>query len=426
MEFTEEEKKVFEVDENEYFDPYCFEKHLLDIYLTDDNEEIEHNMNVTLNFIKKMITEISKKKGYDIVGNESYDTDILLNEIIDVPKEKKDLIASFNPLLYKKPEKLNKYFYSLTKDLSWEDLQYLAESFKWLNDGFRSFFASHLEKLITLSAKLYYELDVPKEDTSFFGTSTSENDDVLEDVNSDTKPDEIAVDPSEFVEWSTNDEWMDMYNVKAPETPSNTIELDKETLIKYVKFINVIEEFIKYRKLGFDIINKLNELIKQRKLEEFYSDEEFSSMFDLIMNHDTTKCSYYFHGTQCLEDAKSIADEGLGMMQDSLSSTSYREFSKDDVILYERGFCGEIGRYAIVIIEAPKNNNGEEQNVVTELQNPSSINFSPSGLQGLTGKPNYIVLPEYIVGYVDKKNKQIVFNPKYRNYEQFSISTHTR
>ena len=199
-----------------------------------------------------------------------------------------------------------------------------------------------------------------------------------------------------------------------------------ETLIEYIKFINIIEPFIKYRKIGFNIINKLYELSRQKKLEDFYSNEEFSEMFDLIMQHDITKCSYYYHGTQCLEDAQSIIDEGLGMMQDNLQSTSYREFTKDEVILYERGFGGEIGRDAIVIIEIPKNSNGEELNIVTQLQDASSIHFSPSGLQGLNGKPNYVVLPENIVGYVDKKNKQIVFNSKYKNYEQFSNNRRTR
>ena len=48
-------------------------------------------------------------------------------------------------------------------------------------------------------------------------------------------------------------------------------------------------------------------------------------------------------------------------------------------------------------------------------------NLSPSGLQGLDGKSNYIVKPENIVGYVDKLNKKVVFNPKYRNYKAITM-----
>ena len=429
MNLTDEEKKVFEILEKEYFDPSCFENYLLNIYVTDDNEEAKHNMSVTLNFIKKMIIELSKKREYDIVGNESYDIDNLLNEIIDVPSETDEiLLTNFNPLLYKNPEKLSNYFNLLTSNLSWEDLKRLAQSFNWVNDGFRTFFANYFEKLIDLSVKLYYELDKSEEQEQFAKISIldEENDDWAEDNSENLEKDEMVMEFDEFGEWASDDEWMNDINSSISDISPNTVELNKETLIECIKFINIIEPFVKYRKLGFNIINKLYELARQKKLEDFYSNEEFSAMFDLIMEHDKTKCSYYFHGTQCLEDAQSIIDEGLGMVQDNLQSTAYREFTKDEVILYERGFGGEIGRDAIVIIEIPKNSNGEELNIVTQLQDASSIHFSPSGLQGLNGKPNYVVLPENIVGYVDKKNKQIVFNSKYKNYEQFSNNRRTR
>lgn len=429
MNFTDEEKKVFGILEKEYFDPSCFANYLLNIYVTDDNEEAKHNMSVTLNFIKKMIIELSKNRGYDIVGNESYDIDNLLNEIIDVPSETDEiLLTNFNPLLYKNPEKLSNYFNLLTSNLSWEDLKWLAQSFGWVNDGFRTFFANYLEKLINLSVKLYYELDKSEEQEQFAKISIldEENDDWAEDNSENLEKDEMVMEFDEFGEWDSDDEWMNDINSSISDISPNTVELNKETLIECIKFINIIEPFVKYRKLGFNIINKLYELARQKKLEDFYSNEEFSAMFDLIMEHDKTKCSYYFHGTQCLEDAQNIIDEGLGMMQDNLESTAYREFTKDEVILYERGFGGEIGRDAIVIVEVPKNSNGEEENIVKKLKNIASIHFSPSGLQGLNGKPNYIVLPENIVGYVDKKNKQIVFNSKYKNYEQFSTNRRTR
>ena len=331
-----------------------------------------------------------------------------------------------NPFKKKKYE--HAIYNLLTKNLSWKDLQWLAQSFNWVNDGFRTFFANYFEKLIDLSVKLYYELDKSEEQEQFAKISIldEENDDWAEDNSENLEKDEMVMEFDEFGEWASDDEWMNDINSSISDISPNTVELNKETLIECIKFINIIEPFVKYRKLGFNIINKLYELARQKKLEDFYSNEEFSAMFDLIMEHDKTKCSYYFHGTQCLEDAQSIIDEGLGMVQDNLQSTAYREFTKDEVILYERGFGGEIGRDAIVIVEVPKNSNGEEENIVKQLKNIASIHFSPSGLQGLNGKPNSIVLPENIVGYVDKKNKQIIFNSKYKNYEQFSTNRRTR
>ena len=114
MNFTDEEKKVFEILEKGYFDPSCFENYLLNIYTNDDNKEARKNMNVTLNCIKRMIIELSKKREYDIVGNESYDIDNLftifhkvrirdnLFKLIKSPNfniEKKQNISSINKKL---------------------------------------------------------------------------------------------------------------------------------------------------------------------------------------------------------------------------------------------------------------------------------------------------------------------------------------
>ena len=138
------------------------------------------------------------------------------------------------------------------------------------------------------------------------------------------------------------------------------------------------------------------------------------------MAHDTKKHTYHFHGTQDLESAKSIMQEGLGMMRESLSTTSYTEFTMDEVILYSRGLGGEIGRDAIIIIDEPITEDGKAKEIVEPLQSDKKIHFSPSGLQGLNGKPEYIVNPQYIVGYVDKRNKAIIYNPRYYAYSKFN------
>ena len=117
-----------------------------------------------------------------------------------------------------------------------------------------------------------------------------------------------------------------------------------------------------------------------------------------------------------------IMKEGLGMMRESLSTTAYQEFSMDDVILYSRGFAGEIGSSAIVIIDEPCKDNRKEK-IVRPLGEGEKIHFSSSGLQGLTGEPHYIVDSKYIVGYVDKENKAIIFNPRYYDYNRFQTQS---
>lgn len=113
MELTEEEKKVFEVEKYGCFDPFIIGDMMLPMYDTDLNDERIHEFNVTLNFVKKMINESSKRKNYKIDDNEKYDIDTLLAKIIEAP-EKGELLSDFNPLLYKSPNDLEEYFKRIT------------------------------------------------------------------------------------------------------------------------------------------------------------------------------------------------------------------------------------------------------------------------------------------------------------------------
>lgn len=144
----------------------------------------------------------------------------------------------------------------------------------------------------------------------------------------------------------------------------------------------------------------------------------FFKDFKNIMNHDKEKHNYLFHGTQDLESAENIMNEGLGMMRKELSATTYSEFSMDDVILYSRGFVGEIGRDAVVIIDQPIDDDGKKKDIVKRIDEDKEIHFAPSGLQGLDGKPLYIVDSKYIIGFVNKRDKKIVYNPKYYSYDK--------
>lgn len=286
---------------------------------------------------------------------------------------------------------------------------------------------------------MYYELDatniqknnpfaqiIEYEDDNEQNEEWVETDNIVDNQNSISSEETFEVG-----DWETDIEWMEeTFESKDEQDKTNTneptVELNEKTLTECIKFINCVTELMKYNIIGKHIVEKLHELSNQKKLEEFYSNETFSVNFDKLMEHDKTKDSYYFHGTQCLEDAETIANEGLGMMRSDLTTTAYKEFSKDEVILYERGWGGEIGRHAIVIIDVPKDVDGSEINIVMPLTDASNINFNPSGLQGLNGKANYIVPSENIVGYVDKLNKKIIFNPRYKNYDQFAEQTNHR
>lgn len=363
------------------------------------NDEEVQNLYALIKFILLDIAEI---RGLNVDENETFDMDTVLNKIVEVPSELKD----FNPLYFKSEEKLNKYIDDKTKNMTLDELNKFLEFFSYggMCDSFRSYMVDYITGLMEKIDELHLEsfgssrlVDIDEEG---FGNPKS-NGEHEEYINQD----DIFLD-------TDNKENADLDGRKTSD----------KNLIKYIKYINSFPQIIKYQSNARKIESKLIDLSNQKKLNEFYSNKSFTKEFEKIMSHDTKQHIYHFHGTQGLESADLIMQEGLGMTQNFLSSTSEREFTKDDVILYSRGFMNEIGRDAIVIIDQPRLKDGKPKTIVEPLQSDKKIHFVPSGLQGLDGEPRYIVDPQYIVGYVDKKNKTIIYNPRYYDYSRFNDS----
>ena len=418
MELTEKEKEIFRLHDEELVEnaSYHVEDGLLEAYYT-TNENSE-SMNVTYSYVKRMIVEYCKKKNYNINPDIRPSTDEILTRIVELD----EYVPGFNPLYYKNPQQMNNYFDNLTKDMNSEELDRVIFGFsRVINDSFRNYFIQFIPKLIDLSGKIEEELrdkelgysewvDSEFEDTGWIDKEWDDSEWIDEEWQDSTESEKVWGEPTIKAE-----EWTE-------EPTKEDKELSEESLRIYLEFINVVKELVKYKILGNKISNKLFDLKNKRKIDEFLSDESFLKDFTKILEHDKRKKAYYFHGTQCLADADTILEEGLGMMQDNLTSTSYKEFSMEDIILYSRGLGGEIGRDAIVIIDVPKDKNGKEIDVVRKTTPDDNLHFCPSGLQGLSGKAEYIVPTEYIVGYIDKLNKKVVFNPNYKEFDRFEIS----
>ena len=352
--------------------------------------------------IKFILLDIAEIRGLNVDENETFDMDTVLNKIVEVPSELKD----FNPLYFKSEEKLNKYIDDKTKNMTLDELNKFLEFFSYggMCDSFRSYMVDYITGLMEKIDELHLEsfgsnrlVDIDEEG---FGNPKSNG---------------------EHEEYITQDDiFLDTDNKENADLDGG--KTSDKNLIKYIKYINSFPQIIKYQSNARKIESKLIDLSNKKKLNEFYSNKSFTKEFEKIMSHDTKQHIYHFHGTQDLESADLIMQEGLGMTQNSLSSTSEREFTKDDVILYSRGFMNEIGRDAIVIIDQPRLKDGKPKTIVEPLQSDKKIHFVPSGLQGLDGEPRYIVDPQYIVGYVDKKNKTIIYNPRYYDYSRFNDS----
>lgn len=422
MELTDEEKKIFRV-ENYFKDMYGeygrsasdrIERRILDSYSSNSDA-----VKITYGYIKRILLEVAKKRNLVIQDDLAFDIDELLKQIIEVPPELED----FDVLSYKDYTNLEKYLKEKTKGKTSSEL----EEFRLYFNGFgeiHDFMSDYIPEILNKIDVLDYEADKVVEkwtdldEEMLKGEDWDESDwEALEkEMESKKENNEVVfLDDEEFVE---DEDFVYIEGIKMKKIPKVT----DEELISFIKYINTYPEIIKCKTNANKAEGFLSKLSSKTKLQEFYSNPKFLQDFKKIMEHDLKSHTYYFHGTQDLESADMIMKEGLGMMRESLSTTAYPEFSMDNVILYSRGFMGEIGSSAIVIIDEPCKDNRKEK-IVKPLEKEEKIHFSPSGLQGLTGEPHYIVDTKYIVGYVDKENKAIIFNPRYYDYNRFQTQS---
>lgn len=417
IELTEQEKELFKEHDEELRESasYHVEDGLIDSY-SSNNERVQ----ITYGYIKRILLEVAKKRGLNINGDESFYMDALLNEIMDIPEE----LVDFNPIYFKSEEQLQNYVNGKTESMTSEEIESFLIYFRGVNgiggltDSFREYMTGYIPILAERIDQLEFESREDEQAADDWELGNS--DDVGEPIIEYSDGEEEWADWEGWEDAEGDFEFQESSGQDFSQVNEEDMKVTDEQLCEYIKYINSFPKLNEYNTNGKRVGEKLIELAKQRKLEEFYSDKSFVEEFKRIMAHDTKKHTYHFHGTQDLESAKSIMQEGLGMMRESLSTTSYTEFTMDEVILYSRGLGGEIGRDAIIIIDEPITEDGKAKEIVEPLQSDKKIHFSPSGLQGLNGKPEYIVNPQYIVGYVDKRNKAIIYNPRYYAYSKFN------
>lgn len=406
MILNEKEKKII----NKYgrFD-YACEDIFLNIYFA---KSCTDDFNTICNLMKKVIIEELRDNNIEIDSNIKFNIDEILNDEFDKGEIE---LPNFDITSIKNFDTLNSYFRNLISSTTTsEEIEEYKLELSMLN--LRPFLSSYVPEILKNMDNQYYRC--VEEDNTFDDEKTESVDyneifSVFDEKNT-SKTEENNLNNEEFDsidedDFSSFDEFPKLEISDLNKEGKK--EIENEKLTELLKFINTIPELINCR-INYEKESQILQLeYQKKKLEEFYSNEEFMKDFSKIMEHDSNH-RYWFHGTQCLEDAYSILEQGLGLTQEDISSTAYCEFTMDEVILYSRGFVGEIGRDAIVIIDMPVINN-KTQNIIEKINSDSNINFAPSGLQGLDGKANYIIDKKYIVGIVDKQNKKIIFNPKY-------------
>lgn len=418
IELTEKEKEVYKTYNEEYIaDPLSsIEEGLVSsYYYSEDYKKFEE---AVYGYAKRLLTEVAKKRNLTVNSEETFG----INDMIE-----NNRLEDFNLEYYEEYDLLKNYIDDKTKDMNAVEVEkfyYKIGGRTGMQDEFREFMTRYIPKITKNVYELYAELN-KKETVEKLDEKIIDPDDpdwgYEEQENTDWNDEKIeeqeATEQNDDFEWvSDDDDWLSEFESQQEESQKEKVS--DEELLEYIKFLNTYTKLNRYKSNGMKLVDEFGEIVRTKKLNEFYNNKEFFEDFKNIMNHDKEKHNYLFHGTQDLESAEYIINEGLGMMREDLLATTYSEFSMDDVILYSRGFAGEIGKDAIVIIDQPINDNGKKEDIVQRLDEDKEIHFAPSGLQGVNGKPKYIVDSKYIIGFVNKKDKKIIYNPRYYSYDK--------
>lgn len=402
IELTEKEKEIL----NKYKGPnledvlQVIDEGLIQWY--DPPEDYMGLKEVACEYTKRLLKKVAEIRGIVVDSNDSFET----KEIVQDEYEE---LTGFKPEYYEDSDDLKTYIESAINGMNANELELFTVRFRGVNDSIRRFMVDFIPKICNNLYRLSNEIEKEErtdELDEMFGEQTNNG---QEKIDSDVIGKFDWIIPDE--EWS-----VDFEN---QQVASKEEKLSDEELLECIKFLNTFQKLMQLKSNGTKVLRELDEKVKSKKLDEYYSDKDFASEYERIMTHNKQKHKYLFHGTQDIESAESILKQGLGMMRGDLDSTTYEELSMDGLLLYSRGFLGEIGNDAIVIIDQPVNEEGKRENIVQELEENQEIKFLPSGLQGLDRKPKYIVDPKYIVGFVNKRDKKIIFNPKYYDYNRF-------
>ena len=131
------------------------------------------------------------------------------------------------------------------------------------------------------------------------------------------------------------------------------------------------------------------------------------------MSHNNQTNKYYYHGAPTIEIAKQIMNEGLYMQYNDINRTAKPELNPVGLLTYSYGH-ENVGKNAVVIIDQP---NG--YNVVQYNDTGKKIVGTGQGIKTINEfDTNYVIPTKYIVGYVDKYNDKVIYNPNYYKFQE--------
>ena len=416
-------KEVIEYKDNNYFIPG---EYLVVIY--DDNSYTLLDKNYDYLYgkknsdIKNEIRNIKTLSNCSSEGEKNvegvlYNYDILLGQMAAKIKEKYGVKLTYDSQIYYiKPE--NKLYDSMMKDYE-KTLNLFEKRCKKLNIKYEK----NPDKLVfdavkKLNEKEYVIADYKTDISYCYSTDTIDKELNELEKNLTTEWDyEKAKSDLQYTCLLLANYVSDFFRIsnRAILALIGKSEVDKEILKAYTEFLISMPKYVKTREYLVSRASKLGEKRQQMRNEKFHSDETFIEEINKIIAHDSNSSEYLYHVPQTEEDAKKILEEGLYMFSDRMSSSTISELTTEEILQHGYGSNFQYFEEYVVVIDKPIN-----ADIIEEIpeEKRNYINIMPRRPGLVNKKPTHVIPSQYVVGYIDKEQLKVVYNPNYKKEDK--------
>ena len=192
-------------------------------------------------------------------------------------------------------------------------------------------------------------------------------------------------------------------------TPTLLTEEEQKKYKNELEFFMLLPKFSNIFRVKNKYIEKVYNMRDNFLVEEIEVEyPEYIEELKVLLNQKDENITYYYHGTQSVDDAKNIIDKGLYMQYNEIDRTAKANLSLAQILNYSYGH-DNVGRYAIVVIGVPNNESVVDINIDKNVL----VSSTNQGLEQGAFNPKYVIHNQYIVGYINKEQKKFIKNPNY-------------
>lgn len=194
---------------------------------------------------------------------------------------KNNRLEDFDIEYYEDYDVLKSYIENKTKDMNAEEIEEFYNKIggkSGMQDVFIKFMTRYVLKIIGNVYSLYEELtknetdeEIISPDDPDWGYEEDEEQENIDWTDKEIEQQE-ATDLDYDLEWDSDD-WIIEPENQQDERSKEAIK--HEDLLEYIKFLNSYTKLNRYKSNGMKAIDELSEIVRSKKINEFYNNEEF-------------------------------------------------------------------------------------------------------------------------------------------------------